>query len=307
MSTSTTLPKLIRDAWREGMQRLEAAGVPSHALSTELLLMHVLRRDRAWLYAHAGDALDSDAAREYFRLLDNRAAGVPTQYLTGRQEFWGLDFEVTPAVLIPRPETEHVVEVALDRLDDRKNHPLRIVDVGTGSGCIAEALAHELPRSEIFATDISPAALEVAGHNATRHAVADRVHFIEGDLLQPVRSQLAPPQFLDMVVSNPPYIGREEQTQLPREVREHEPHTALFAGPTGVELYGRLIEETEEVLGENGIIVLELGYNSLAHVQSIFGASVQWSDVAVQNDLAGIARVISAVRTGRARISSGKP
>ncbi|MGA8100668.1 MAG: peptide chain release factor N(5)-glutamine methyltransferase [Candidatus Acidiferrales bacterium] len=298
MSSSTALPKLIRDAWREGMQRLEAAGVPSHALSTELLLMHVLQRDRAWLYAHAGDALDPAAAREYFLLLDSRAAGVPTQYLTGGQEFWGLGFEVTPAVLIPRPETEHVVEVALGRLGDRKNHPLRIADIGTGSGCIAVALAHELSHAEIFATDISPAALEVARRNATRHGVADRVHCTEGDLLQPVRSHLYPPQFLDMVVSNPPYIGREQQAQLAREVCEHEPHTALFAGPTGCELYGRLIEETEEVLGENGIIVLELGCNSLQHVQSIFSAGVTWSDVAVENDLAGLARVISAVRRG---------
>jgi release factor glutamine methyltransferase len=240
-------------------------------------------------------------------LLDRRAAGVPTQYLTGRQEFWGLEFEVTPAVLIPRPETEHVVEVALDRLGDRKDHALRIADVGTGSGCIAVALAHEFPRSEIFATDISPAALEVARRNATRLAVAERVHFVEGDLLQPIRAHLSSLEFLDLVVSNPPYIAREEQAQLPREVREHEPHTALFAGLTGVELYSRLIREAEEVLGENGIIVLELGYNSLEHVQSIFSASAQWADVSVQNDLAGIARVVSAVRAGRARISPGKP
>ena len=185
MSTSNAPPKLIRDAWREGMQRLEVAGVPSHALSTELLLMHVLQRDRAWLYAHAGDAFDPAGKDEYFRLLDRRAAGVPTQYLTGHQEFWGLEFEVTPAVLIPRPETEHVVEVALDRLADRKNHPLRIADVGTGSGCIAVALALELPHSEIFATDISAPALEVARRNAARHAVSDRIHFIEGDLLAP--------------------------------------------------------------------------------------------------------------------------
>jgi release factor glutamine methyltransferase len=307
MSTFTAPPKLIRDAWREAMHRLEAAGVPSHALSTELLLMHVLRRDRAWLYAHAGEPMDPAAADEYFRLIDSRAAGVPTQYLIGHQEFWGLEFAVTPEVLIPRPETEHVVEVALDRLGDRKNYALRIADVGTGSGCIAVALAHALPHAEIFATDISSGALEVARRNAARHGVAERVHFMEGDRLQPIRSHLAPPPFLDMVISNPPYIGRDEQDQLPREVREHEPHTALFAGPTGLEFYGHLIEETEEVLGENGIIVLELGYNSLEHVQSIFGASVGWSDVAVQNDLAGIARVISAVRAGRASISTGKP
>jgi len=307
MSTSTASPKSIRDAWREGLQRLEAAGVPSHALSTELLLMHVLQRDRAWLYAHAGDALAPAAWHEYFDLLDRRAAGVPTQYLTGHQEFWGLEFEVTPAVLIPRPETEHVVEVALDRLRDRKNGPLRIADVGTGSGCIAVALAQELPHSEISATDISSAALEVARRNATRHTVADPVHFMEGDLLQPIRSHLSPLEYLDLVVSNPPYIGRDEQAQLPREVRDHEPHKALFAGPTGVELYGRLIGEAAEVLGENGIIVIELGHGALEHVHSILSAGALWTEIAVQNDLAGIARVISAVRARRATILSGKP
>jgi release factor glutamine methyltransferase len=286
------------------MQRLEVAGVPSHALSTELLLMHVLQRDRAWLYAHAGDAFDPAAKDEYFRLLERRAAGVPTQYLTGHQEFWGLEFEVTPAVLIPRPETEHVVEVALDRLADRKNHPLRIADVGTGSGCIAVALAHELPHSEIFATDTSAPALEVARRNAARHAVSDRIHFIEGDLLGPIRSPLSAPEFLDLVVSNPPYVGRQEQAGLSREVRDHEPHAALFAGATGVEMYPRFIGAAEQVLGENGIIVLELGHNSLEHVQAIFRAGAAWSKVAVQNDLAGMARVISAVRAARATISA---
>jgi release factor glutamine methyltransferase len=269
--------------------------------------MHVLQHDRAWLYAHAGDALAPAVWDEYFHLLDRRAAGAPTQYLTGHQEFWGLEFEVTPAVLIPRPETEHVVEVALDRLRNRQDGPLRIADVGTGSGCIAVALAHELPHSEIAATDISSAALEVARRNATRHAVADRVHFTEGDLLAPIRSHLSSLEFLDMVVSNPPYIGRDEQAQLPREVRDHEPHGALFAGPKGVELYGRLIGEAEEVLGENGIIVLELGHGSLEHVHSILSAGARWREIAVQNDLAGIARVISAVCAGRATILSGKP
>jgi release factor glutamine methyltransferase len=295
MSTPTATPKLIRDAWREGLQRLAAAGVPSHALSAELLLMHVLQRDRAWLYAHAADPLDPTAGAEYFRLLESRAAGTPTQYLTQRQEFWGLEFEVTPAVLIPRPETEHVVEVALEHLRERRAGSLRIADVGTGSGCIAVALAHELPRAQIFATDISPAALEVAGRNASRHAVLDRIHFIEGDLLAPLQSIVHPPAAMDVIVSNPPYIGREEQAQLPREVRDHEPHAALFAGPTGAELYGRLIAEAEQVLAKDGLIVLELGYNSRPRVQSLLSrASAPWRDVSIQTDLAGISRVIAA-------------
>ncbi len=175
------------------MARLRAANVPSHTLAAELLLMHALGRDRAWLYAHPEEPLDAPAAEKYFALIARRAAGEPTQYLTGKQEFWGLEFEVTPAVLIPRPETEHVIEVALERLGARgikinmktgePSPPLRIADVGTGSGCIAVALAHELPHAEIFATDISSAALEVARRNALRHGVADRIHFTECDLL----------------------------------------------------------------------------------------------------------------------------
>src|SRR5579863_5292180 len=182
-----------RAALRQAMTTLRAAEVPSHTLAAELLLMHVLGRDRAWIYTHAEDTLEPAALEKYFALVARRAAGEPTQYLTGKQEFWGLEFEVTPAVLIPRPETEHVIEVALERLGARgikidmktgaPSPPLRIADVGTGSGCLAVVLAHELPHGEVFATDISAAALEVARRNAARHAVSDRIHFIECDLL----------------------------------------------------------------------------------------------------------------------------
>src|SRR5487761_1008586 len=147
----------VRAALRDAMTEMRSAGVPSHALAAELLLMHVMGRDRAWLYAHPEVPLDPEAARKYCELVAQRAAGTPTQYLTGKQEFWGLEFEVTPAVLIPRPETEHVIEVALERLGARgikinmrtgePSSPLRIADVGTGSGCLAVALAHELPHA----------------------------------------------------------------------------------------------------------------------------------------------------------------
>ena len=175
------------------MARLRAAALRRTHLPTELLLMHALGRDRAWIYAHLEEPLDAANAEKYFALIARRAAGEPTQYLTGKQEFWGLEFEVTPAVLIPRPETEHVMEVALERLGARgiKIHMdtgaprarLRVADVGTGSGCLAVALAYELPHAEVFATDISAPALEVARRNAVRHGVADRVHFLECDLL----------------------------------------------------------------------------------------------------------------------------
>src|SRR5271154_2933856 len=162
----------IRSSLRDAMARLEFAGIPSHALAAELLLMHALARDRTSLYTHPEDEIPADTLEKFQALINARASGTPTQYLTGQQEFWGLDFEVTPAVLIPRPETEHVIEVTLERLGPaQKNAPLRIADIGTGCGCIAVALAHELPQAEIFATDISREALEVAERNAARHSV----------------------------------------------------------------------------------------------------------------------------------------
>lgn len=300
----------VRAALKEGMARLHAANVPSHTLAAELLLMHALGRDRAWMYSHSEEQLDADAAEKYFALLARRAAGEPTQYLTGKQEFWGLEFEVTPAVLIPRPETEHLVEVALERLGLRgikidlktgaPTPPLRIADVGTGSGCVAVALAHELPHAEIFALDISTSALEVAKRNASRHGVADRIQFHESDLLAALfhgsRTTNRESQLLDLIVSNPPYIGRNETNQLPREVRDHEPDLALFPGPTGVEIYARLIEQAGSLLHPGGILVLELGRDSAGHVRQVFASQPGWTNLSLTNDLAGIPRVIAAGR-----------
>jgi release factor glutamine methyltransferase len=300
----------VRAALKEGMARLRAAHVPSHTLATELLLMHTLGRDRTWLYTHPEAALDPADTEKYLGLIARRAAGEPTQYLTGKQEFWGLEFEVTPAVLIPRPETEHVMEVALARLGPRgfKIHldsglpreKLRIADVGTGSGCLAVALAYELPHAEILATDISAAALEVAQRNATRHNVDDRIHFLETNLLDGLTDRVgssdAKSRNFDLIVSNPPYVAREEGAQLQREVRDHEPHAALFGGPTGVEMYARLIEEAGSLLRSGGILVLELGYNSAEHVRAIFAEQKRWTNITFTNDLAGIPRVAAADR-----------
>ncbi len=302
------MPRDVRTALKEAMARLRAANVPSHTLAAELLLMHALDRDRTWIYTNPEFPLDRGAAEAYFALVGRRAAGEPTQYLTGKQEFWGLEFEVTPAVLIPRPETEHVIEVALERLGARglridmatgaPSPRLRIADVGTGSGCLAVVLARELPHAEIFATDISTAALDVARRNAVRHAIADRVHFLETNLLEALLvSPLCPhPSPLDVIVSNPPYVARNEAAALPREVRDHEPHAALFGGPTGVEIYSRLIEQAGALLRSGGILVLELGYNSADEVRKIFRAQPHWADVSVTNDLAGIPRVLAASR-----------
>jgi release factor glutamine methyltransferase len=247
-------------------------------------------------------------------LISRRAAGEPTQHLTGKQEFWGLEFEVTPEVLIPRPETEHVVEVALDRLALREvragrrqktdGDGLRIADIGTGSGCIAIALAKELPAACFVVTDISSAALAVARRNAIRHGVTDRVRFVEADVLEEsgewrVASGEQKPAggrvSFDLIVSNPPYIGRREAGTLMREVREHEPEIALYGGEEGYELYGNLIGQAATYLKAGGILVLELGHNSLPAVQPFLDART-WTNVGVTNDLAGIPRVVAAER-----------
>lgn len=304
------LPLDVRSVLREGIARLRAGRVPSDALAAEVLLLYSLGRDRSWLYSHADEQLDPYLVANYFTLIARRIAGEPTQYLTGKQEFWGLEFEVTPAVLIPRPETEHVVEVALERLgaagikiDMKTGAPsptLRIADVGTGSGCLAIALAHELPHAEIFATDISPAALHVARRNGARHHLDDRIHFVESDLLDGIF--LSPlvaarsPQLFDLIVSNPPYVARNAAATLEREVREHEPDAALFGGATGTEIYARLIEQAGAWLRPGGNLVLELGYGAADAVRAILSAQPIWANICVTNDLAGIPRVLAAER-----------
>jgi release factor glutamine methyltransferase len=327
-----------RTALKTGISRLRETGVPSFTLAAELLLLHVAGRDRTWLYTHPEENLTEEVAHRFFALVARRAAGEPTQYLTGKQEFWGLEFEVTPAVLIPRPETEHVIEIALDRLalrELRANRPqktigegLQVADIGTGSGCIAIALAKELPKAKFVATDISRAALEVAQRNAARHHVADRVQFVESNLLHEAGADFVGPQhaahplgkvvdaekpvvanhhakhppitshrspLFDLIASNPPYIGRREAPTLAREVRDHEPHSALFGGEEGYELYADLMAQAAEQLKPTGILVLELGHDTLRAVQPLLDAA-NWINVGVTNDLAGIPRVIAAER-----------
>jgi release factor glutamine methyltransferase len=294
----------VRTALKTGIAHLRDAGVPSFTLAAELLLLHVAGQNRTWLYAHPEEALPDERLEHFLELIARRAAGEPTQYLTGKQEFWGLEFEVTPAVLIPRPETEHVIEVALDRLARRElragrpqktiGEGLQIADIGTGSGCIAIALAKELPKANFVATDISQAALEVAHRNVQRHAVADRVRLVRTDLLEPGGGTSARVVF-DLIASNPPYIGRREAPTLTREVRDYEPAQALFGGEEGFELYGDLVAQAASYLKPSGILVLELGHDSLPAVRPLLDAA-DWANVGVTNDLAGIPRVIAAER-----------
>jgi release factor glutamine methyltransferase len=293
-----------RTAFKTGIARLRDADVSSFTLAAELLLLHVVGRDRTWLYAHPEDEITAEQEERFLSLVARRATGEPTQYLTGTQEFWGLEIEVTPDVLIPRPETEHVIEVALDRLALReiragrkqtlRGDGLRIADIGTGSGCIAIALAKDLPGARFVATDISPAALAVAKRNAARHNFEDQIEFVHANLLEGVSSNAE--QLFDLIASNPPYIGRREEPTLQREVRDHEPEMALVGGEEGYELYSALVTQSAANLVAGGIVVLELGHDSLPAVQPLFDTP-DWTHVGVTNDLAGIPRIIAAERT----------
>ena len=294
------IDRSVRCTLAGAIARLEAKNVPSAPLAAELLLMHVLERDRAFLYAHPEFVVDEGQAARFSQLIQRRAAGTPVQYLTGHQEFWGLQLEVNPNVLIPRPETEHVVEVALARIGNRRRDALMIADVGTGSGCLAVALASELPNAKFLATDSSRAALEVAQRNAERHGLAGRIEFRRANFLRTYLADSPPiKRCFDLIVSNPPYIGLNEAASLPREVREHEPHEALFAGPDGAEAYPKLVAQSAALLREGGWLVLELGHQSAPRVAPLLQAPI-WSDAAVERDLAGIDRVISARRAPRA-------
>jgi release factor glutamine methyltransferase len=270
-------------------------------MNAELLLMFTLSCDRAYLYAHPEREITDDETARYEAALVERMRGVPAQYITGHQEFWGMDFIVSPEVLIPRPETEHVIETVLELAKERLLHttgisgqqsyqPLRIVDVGTGSGCIALALAKELQDAEIHATDISPASLEVARANAARHQMERRVQFHETDLL----AGLSP--HFDFVVSNPPYVGESEQDQVQFEVRKFEPRAAVFGGPSGVEMIARLIPQAQAALRPGGWLVMEVSGTIAAQVCELLQGSDKhgWDEISTVPDLQSIPRVVRA-------------
>jgi release factor glutamine methyltransferase len=280
----------LRNALASAVSRLAAANVPSPRMNAELLLMFTLECDRAYLHAHPERELTAGEQERFEQALAQRAKGVPAQYITGHQEFWGMDFIVTPAVLIPRPETEHVIETVM-QLEPagggaRPTRTLRIVDAGTGSGCIALALAKELPQAEIHATDVSTVALEIARANAARHRLEGRVRFHENDLLEGLEGGA-----FDLVVSNPPYVGESEEDQVEMEVRKFEPREAVFAGPTGLEIVERLVPQARRALKPGGWLVMEISGTIADGVRRLLE---DWDEVRITNDLQGIPRVASA-------------
>jgi len=270
----------LKTALDQGAAILEKASIGVPRLTAEVLLAHAVRCDRAYLYAHSTDELTENAWIHYGRYLNERLKGKPTQYITQRQEFYGRDFYVNSDVLIPRPETEHLVEAGVAWL---RQHPgARALDVGTGSGAIAITLAAELDCA-VSACDISVAALAVAERNRARHQA--RVAFFAGDLVEAVA-----PGSIDLLISNPPYVPGADAANMQEEVRNWEPHVALFAGNTGLEIYQRLIAGAAIVLKPGGRLLMELGYQSLEGVRAMLADG--WGDFEVISDLAGWPRVI---------------
>jgi release factor glutamine methyltransferase len=275
----------LQTALLQGTKLLEEGGIAAPRLTAEVLLAYALRRERSWLYGHPEHELAELEWLHYGRHLHERLSGKPTQYITGRQEFYGREFRVNKDVLIPRPETEHVVEAALELAAGAGN----IVDVGCGSGALAITLQLET-HARVLATDISLAALAVAAENARRLWAA--VEFLACDLMDAIGDCT-----LDLAVSNPPYVPLSDAPGLQREVRDFEPHVALFAGPTGFEIYERLVTAAARVLRPGGWLIMELGFTSRDRVLAMLDGG--WSEITVKPDLAGIPRVLAAKRSDR--------
>jgi release factor glutamine methyltransferase len=258
----------------------------------EVLLTHLLQRDRAWLFLHGDDELaapDSAALRE---LVARRAEHEPLQHITGVQEFFGLALRVTRDTLIPRPETEHLVEAVLAWASTQTSG-LRLLDVGTGTGAIALALARHLSQAEIVACDLSAAALEVARDNARELGLEQRVRFQLSDLLEAYGPELRQGRRFSAVVSNPPYVPAGDAAQMQPEVRDFEPHGALFAGDDGLDVYRRLIPQAHAALAPGGLLAMEIGFGQREALAELLS---QWKDVRFLDDYAGIPRVVLAAR-----------
>lgn len=276
---------------------LRASGVSQERRAAGVLLCHALGIDRTGLLTRSGEQVDATSYEAYLAYVGRRAAGEPLQYITGHQEFYGLDFIVTRDVLIPRPETEFLVErvINLHRAGRAQGPPV-IVDVGTGSGCIAVALAHHIPAARVIAIDISRAALDVARANAERHRVQDRIEFVEGDLLAPLRDYTRGARGLeaavDFLASNPPYVEEGTPEAVSPEVRDWEPPVALYGGADGLDYYPRLLADGARYLKSDGYLVCEIGYAQLDAIRGMIDAT-KWELVDVTRDLQGIPRTLS--------------
>ena len=262
----------------------------------EVLLAHILGHDRAFILAHIDDPLSTEHLIQFRSLTARRATHTPLQHLTGEQDFFGLTLRVTPDTLIPRPETELLVEAVLNFVAEKPapTHPLRILDVGTGTGAIPIALATHLPTAHLTAVDISPAALAIARENAARHRVSGRIRFVESDLLAAL-----PEESFDIIISNPPYVSLADAPTLAPEVRDHEPHLALFGRPEqnqdGLGIYRLLIPQAHAALSPNGLLALEIGFSQSESIRALL-PETHWHNIRILNDYAAIPRIVLAIR-----------
>ncbi len=275
-------------AW--GEERLQLSSrAPSPAKDAEWMLRHVLGRDKAWLLTHGDEGVEDGPAQEYAALIKRRATGEPMQYIVGECEFFGMPFRVTPDVLIPRPETEHLVEKVVELAAGFSE--LRIIDVGTGSGAIAIAIAKQLPQAQVTATDLSEGAIAVARENAARNGAT--VRFLSGNLLAPVQQEK-----FEIIASNPPYVPSEEKALLAVEVRDHEPELALYGGADGLGIYRRLIPAAFAQLTDGGWLLLEMGFGQAERISSMM-SEAGFKEVDAIKDLQGIERILCGIKKER--------
>jgi release factor glutamine methyltransferase len=284
----------ISQAILHGAHKLRQAGVPDARREAGSLMAHAIGRDRSFVLSHAADTIEEEQLKQFDDFIERRAQREPLQYITGRQEFFGLDFEVTADVLIPRPETELLVETAL-KLVTPRDRPVFICDVGTGTGCIAISLLHvlrETPGTRAIAIDISPAALAIAKRNAARHSVAKKIDFLISDCFATCDSQDPKQSSFDLIVSNPPYVAEPALAGLQREVRDFEPRLALVAGPDGLAVIRRLLLEAGKFLKTGGHVVFEIGFDQGAAVDQLIDRD-RWKLLEIHEDLQGIPRTVA--------------
>jgi release factor glutamine methyltransferase len=282
----------LAEAINRAANIFSAAGITNDRRDAEVLLSQVIKRDRAWLITRKEEVLDSTDQRIFDDLVRRRANREPLQYIIGNQEFWGLEFKVTPDTLIPRPESELIIDATLGIMQDR-NRAVRIIDLCTGTGCLAVSLAKELTSAYIIATDTSEKALAVARENARGHDVAGRIRFFTGDLFEPLEELDIRGQ-LDIIVSNPPYVRAGDLPALQREVKDYEPAMALVAGPEGTGIHQRIISSAHLFLQKNGTLIMEMGMGQAEALTRMVKAEGVYDTIEIQKDLAGIERVIIA-------------
>ena len=285
---------IIKDIVNMAIKRLEASGCDNPKLNAEQLLLYYMGTDRSFLFAHYADSLDDKRCEAYFDLIEERATGKPVQYITGRQEFMGISFFVSESVLIPRQDTETLVEEVIKIANE--NHKslgsLTILDLCCGSGAICVSLAYYLSKVKLVATDISTKALSVAVKNAADYRVSGKIKFVQGDLFAPLKTGAFGSGHFDMIISNPPYIKSEVLPTLQREIREHEPLIALDGGADGLDFYRRIIAEAPGYLRKNGLLMLEAGYDQAAALTALLAADSRYGEPELIRDLAGRDRII---------------